>query len=110
MTDSILGIIPPPNHQVIEAVQIPANFLAPEHPGAPVDPAQARAVDVIFAHRSDETAAAALTPLWASTMLLADLSQEHLNRIRQEELDPERDSRDPHPVSNLAESFHRCGV
>jgi hypothetical protein len=97
MTESILGIIPPPNHQIIEAVQFPANVMGPEHPGAPVDPAQARAVDLIFMHRSDETAGAALAALWASTMLLADLSQEHLNRIQQEELDSERDSRDPEP-------------
>jgi hypothetical protein len=97
MTESILGIIPPPSHQVVEAVQFPPNVLAPEHPGAPVDPAQARVVDLIFAHRHDETAAAALAALWASTMLLADLSQEHLNRIRQEELDAEPDSRDPQP-------------
>jgi hypothetical protein len=98
MTESILGIIPPPSHQTVEAVQIPADvFQAPEHPGAPVNPAQARAVDLIFTHRSDENAAAALAAIWASTMLLADLSQEHLNRIRQEELDSERDSRDPEP-------------
>jgi hypothetical protein len=100
MTESILGIIPPPSHQPDLAVQIPADVvLAPEHFTAPVDPAQARAVDLIFTHRSDETAAAALTALWASTMLLADLSQEHLNRIRREELDCERDPRDPEPES-----------
>ncbi len=97
MTESILGIIPPPNHQIIEAVQVPANVMGPEHPGAPVDPAHARAVDLIFTHRSDHNAAAALAALWASTMLLADLSQEHLNRIRQEELDSEPDPRDPEP-------------
>ena len=97
MTESILGIIPPPSHQIVEAVQIPSNILAPEHPAAPVDPAQARAVDVIFTHRQDESAALALAALWASTMLLADLSQEHLNRIRQEELDSERDPREPEP-------------
>src|SRR5438270_6038874 len=97
MTESILGIIPPPNHQTDLAVQVPPEVLAPEHPGAPVDPAQPRVVDLIFSHRTDETAGAALAALWASTMLLADLSQEHLNRIRQEELDPERSSHDPEP-------------
>jgi hypothetical protein len=97
MTESILGIIPPPSHQIDLAVQVPPSVLAPEHTAAPVDPAQARAVDLIFTHRSDETAAAALAALWASTMLLADLSQEHLNRIQQEELDSERDPRDPEP-------------
>jgi hypothetical protein len=97
MTESILGIIPGPNHQTAEAVQIPSDILTSQHPSAPVDPAQARVVDLIFTHRSDETAAAALTALWASTMLLADLSQEHLNRIRQEELDSEPDCRDPEP-------------
>ena len=60
MTESILGIIPPPNHQPDLAVKVPAEVLAPEHPGAPVDPAQARAVDLIFSHRTDETAGAAL--------------------------------------------------
>jgi hypothetical protein len=97
MTESILGIIPPPSHELVEAVQIPPSAMAPEHPAAPVDPAQARAVDLIFTHRSDETAGAALAALWASTMLLADFSQEHLNRIRQEELESDPDPRDPEP-------------
>jgi hypothetical protein len=97
MTESILGIIPPPNHQLVEAVQVPLNVMAPEHPAAPVDPAQARVVDLIFTHRSDESTAAALAAIWASTMLLADLSQEHLNRIRQEELESDRDPHDPEP-------------
>jgi hypothetical protein len=97
MTESILGIIPPPTHHTVEAVQFPPSVMAPDHPGAPVDPAQARVVDLLFTHRSDETAGAALVTLWASTMLLADLSQEHLNRIRQEELDSDPEPRDPEP-------------
>ena len=97
MTESILGIIPPPSHHTDLAVQVPAEILKPQHPGEPVDPVQARAVDLIFTHRSDENAAAALAALWASTMLLADLSQQHLNRIRQEELESDPDPRDPEP-------------
>jgi hypothetical protein len=73
MTESILV----PYHHPPETVQLPPDQPAVTAPDHAVDQAQAQAVDAVFAHEQDHSAGSALMALWASTMLLADLAQDH---------------------------------
>jgi hypothetical protein len=89
-------ILPPPPVQI----EVPAVVPPQTTPALPPTPEQVQTADAVFSGSRDRTeshAVEALFGIWAGTMVLNDLAQEHLRQARKQEDDPPLPARPDSP-------------